>query len=361
MKQIAILGSAGEIGEKILNILKNDFNIKAGYHKKHLNRMNNRVTYYHVDIMEYESLRQFVSGSDYVINCAGSSYMNGIYVAKACAEENAIYIDPFGDNFLESQIKADRLDGIFILSCGCFPGMTGILIRHLCNNLDKINFIEGFTFDNQTPGIYGIVDFILSGINGFGESDYYYNREKIKDTKIKIIKNNENQDICFQKYYTAEMKRIIKRYSPREAVWYSPLLSADIKELMQKAIIEYLRHKNYYIVVDYAKKIQEMILEKYSNEKKYCEITIKCSGEEKGEIVNNSIKLINPFGSNISAVVIASIIYILDKNSMAKGVYYADDIVEFSEIKTHMNSYFELYVNDKLLDLGGISYDEGSI
>lgn len=75
MKQIAILGSAGEIGEKILNILKNDFNIKAGYHKKHLNRMNNRVTYYHVDIMEYESLRQFVSGSDYVINCAGSSYM----------------------------------------------------------------------------------------------------------------------------------------------------------------------------------------------------------------------------------------------------------------------------------------------
>ncbi|HGI4911374.1 TPA: hypothetical protein ACJS0F_001070 [Streptococcus agalactiae] len=46
---------------------------------------------------------------------------------------------------------------------------------------------------------------------------------------------------------------------------------------------------------------------------------------------------------------------------MAKGVYYADDIVEFSEIKTHMNSYFELYVNDKLLDLGGISYDEGSI
>ena len=53
MKQIAILGSAGEIGEKILNILKNDFNIKAGYYKKHLNRMNNRVTYYHVDIMEY--------------------------------------------------------------------------------------------------------------------------------------------------------------------------------------------------------------------------------------------------------------------------------------------------------------------
>lgn len=77
-------------------------------------------------------------------------------------------------NYLEQEIRKANVPGTFILSCGCFPGFTGLAMKYLCDSYESVNSISGICIDRQIPGVNGIIDFIISGLKGFGETSYYY-------------------------------------------------------------------------------------------------------------------------------------------------------------------------------------------
>ena len=166
MKKVGVLGCTGEIGKRIVELLQKNYSVKAGFHKVNPDKMWSSVEYSQFDIHDRKRLTFFIQECYIVINCAGASFIDGMYVAQICSDTGAIYIDPFGANYLEQEIRKANVPGTFILSCGCFPGFTGLAMKYLCDSYESVNSISGICIDRQIPGVNGIIDFIISGVKG---------------------------------------------------------------------------------------------------------------------------------------------------------------------------------------------------
>lgn len=364
MDNIGILGSTGEIGKRVVELLHKKFTIKATYHQKSPSKMIDQVKYFQVDVEKKQELQKFIEECDIVVNCAGASFLTSETIAKATLEAGVVYIDPFGAESLEKKLIECKDKGLAVLSSGCFPGMTGILMCVLCETLDKVNEIYGIHIDNQVPSLYGIVDFILSGIKGFGESGcYYYKGSKKRDKNYVEIRDYENNEFMTQKYYTAEIDRIAKKYKPESAIWYAPVLSDEIMHIMQKAVWSYMDSKEIEVLKQCAQQIRQ-IVSKEIGIKRNCEINITVIGYVQEEKKKKNIVLKAQNSSDISAVVLCSVIESIINKKMKPGIYYAPDIVAFHEMKSIIAaSKIQVYCNDEIFknEIGAEIYEEGYI
>ena len=98
MKKVGVLGCTGEIGKRIVELLQKNYSVKAGFHKVNPDKMWSSVEYSQFDIHDRKRLTFFIQECYIVINCAGASFIDGMYVAQICSDTGAIYIDPFGAN-----------------------------------------------------------------------------------------------------------------------------------------------------------------------------------------------------------------------------------------------------------------------
>lgn len=365
MKKIGILGCTGEIGSKLLETLKDKFALKAAFHKKSPSIKWINVEYSQFDVYDKNKLIIFIQECYIIVNCAGSSFINGTYIAQCCSHYGVIYIDPFGANFLENEIARLNLKGTFVLSSGCFPGLCGIAMRHMCESYEKVNSISGICIDKQIPGLNGVVDFIISGLKEFGEASYYYDGTKRYDNEKEIFRDFDGNGVEVQKYYTTEIADIVKRYSIQKAIWYTPVLSKEITEVMQKAIIEYIQTKRYDSLYRYAKKVQDMITDNSDQAMKSdCEINICATGIVSGEYNKRNIVIKSMCGSLSTAAVLNTVLIKLMKEMCEPGVYYATDIVSLSDILANNDStILQIYSNDDSVNVNGrgIVYEEGCL
>lgn len=365
MKKVGILGCTGEIGNRIVKLLQERHSVKAAFHKVHPDRMWSSVEYSQFDIRNRKKLTFFIQECYIVINCAGASFINGMYVAQICSEVGTIYIDPFGANYLGQEIRKVNAPGTFILSCGCFPGLTGLMMKYLCDSYENVNMISGICIDRQIPGVNGIVDFIISGLKGFGEASYYYVGEKKYDNKKENFRDYDGKEVEIQKYFTTEIADIITKFSPQKAVWYTPVLSQEITEIMQKAIVTYIQTKQYTSILAYAQKIQKLIAEgNRTGRKTGCEINIWSSGLSRGKQRERNIVIKSSYGSILTTAVLSTVTAEIIEKGQTPGIYYATDIISMPDvIKKNTNSGINYYCNDELINIGteGVVYEEGSL
>lgn len=275
-----------------------------------------------------------------------------------------IYIDPFGANYLEQEIRKANVPGTFILSCGCFPGFTGLAMKYLCDSYESVNSISGICIDRQIPGVNGIIDFIISGLKGFGETSYYYYAGNKKyDDKQENFRDYDGKEVEIQKYFTTEIADVINKFSPRKAIWYTPALGREITEIMQKAVVGYIQTEQYTSIFTYAQKIQKLIEEKSRGEcETGCEINIWSSGLSGGKQRERSIVIKSSFGSSLTAAVLDTVTAKIMEKGLTPGIYYATDIISMLDvIKQNVNREINYYCNDESINIGteGIVYEEG--
>lgn len=364
MKRIGILGGTGEIGSRVVTLLYKEFSIKASYHRNAPDRTLENVEYYQVNIEREQEIQSFIEDCDIVINCAGASFLHGRIVAGIASENGTVYIDPFGANCLEEKLVEHRERSVFVLSSGCFPGMTGILMSSLCDTLEKVDKLCGISIDKQIPSLYGTIDFILSGIEGFGEAGCYYNRgKKIRDKICEKICDYESNELIVQKYYTTEIDRISKKYKVDTAIWYAPMLSEEITQIMQRAVWAYLASKDVDALREYAFQIREVV-GRNSSTNQSCELNISAEGYVKGQKRKRNLVLKSTNSSDISASVLCAVVEQVSKRKMKPGIYYAADIVEFSEMQSIIEKkQIKVYCNEEFQNngVGEETYEEGYI
>lgn len=364
MKKVGVLGCTGEIGKRIVELLQKNYSVKAGFHKVNPDKMWSSVEYSQFDIHDRKRLTFFIQECYIVINCAGASFIDGMYVAQICSDTGAIYIDPFGANYLEQEIRKANVPGTFILSCGCFPGFTGLAMKYLCDSYESVNSISGICIDRQIPGVNGIIDFIISGLKGFGETSYYYYAGNKKyDDKQENFRDYDGKEVEIQKYFTTEIADVINKFSPRKAIWYTPALDREITEIMQKAVVGYIQTEQYISIFTYAQKIQKLIEEKSRGEcETGCEINIWSSGLSGGKQRERSIVIKSSFGSSLTAAVLDTVTAKIMEKGLTPGIYYATDIISMLDvIKQNVNREINYYCNDESINIGteGIVYEEG--
>lgn len=215
-KKIGVLGGSGEIGKRCVNILtEKGYTVMASYRTRKPME-NNENVYVQLDICNENELCMFMANCDVVINCAGASFINGEKIARTAAKMKIPLVDPSGESFLEERIKDIQKDNVFVLSSGCFPGMTGVLLNFLCSQFDDVKSLSGMSISTEIPSQSAIEDFILTNIAGFGQPlKYYNNGEYVRDEQIfyEIVRNSEFK---LQNYYTVELERVVKKISSRK-------------------------------------------------------------------------------------------------------------------------------------------------
>lgn len=227
-KKIGVLGGSGEIGKRCVNILtEKGYTVMASY-RTQKPMENNENVYVQLDICNENELCMFMANCDVVINCAGASFINGEKIARTAAKMKIPLVDPSGESFLEERIKDIQKDNVFVLSSGCFPGMTGVLLNFLCSQFDDVKSLSGMSISTEIPSQSAIEDFILTNIAGFGQPlKYYNNGEYVRDEQIfyEIVRNSEFK---LQNYYTVELERVVKKYRPELDCIYGISLGASI-------------------------------------------------------------------------------------------------------------------------------------
>lgn len=360
MKTIGILGSAGAIGKNVVELLRNTYQIKAAYHRN-MPQKQTEVIYQQVDVENKQQVADFIKDCAIVINCAGASHLHGEMVAGLVAEQNGIYIDPFGADYLAEKLKG-QFQGTFILSCGCFPGMTGIMQKSVMAGLEKTKEIQGCNMDRHVPSIYGTIDFILSGVNGFGVSgSYYENGVEKKDSVNTYLKDMDGYEFRAAKYYTTELRQLVEKYQPYSAIWYTPVLNGVLTEKMQKAIWSYMKDKSVDILKQSAREICDYVKKNQSNQTD-CQIMISAIGQKNGKTVEKKLQLRADNSSVISAAVITAMVLYLETQNLEQGTYYGTELLSLEDVENVLEKQMVRFVNiDKEVEEVENDYEEGYI
>lgn len=362
MKRVGILGGTGEIGKRVLNILINEYPIIASYHIRKQESKENCM-YVKLDISDSNAIREFCKQCDILVNCAGASYINGESIARIASEFHIPYIDPSGESFLEEKISDIKDNNIFVLSSGYFPGMTGLLMRYLCESFDSPEEILGLSISEEVPSQSAIEDFILTNLSGFGVALNYYDNGQIKRDEKEIFEIIKNKEYKFENYLTVEIERLAKKFSLRKANWYNSSFGEEIKQKMQEAVIKLklIGGRNEY--GDTVKEIREIFKKNAKSNRLFCYIRIDAEGILKDKKIYKRAEISSNCSSEISAIIAAYTVKSILKSDLNNGIYYAMDIINAEDLIKDLpglNAEFNIYENDERGGFDG-EYEEGEI
>lgn len=348
MNCIGVLGGTGEIGSRILRILKGNYPLIASYHTRGRNSRSD-CEYIRVDISDFQQVKMFCQKCDVVINCAGASYLNGESVARIAADLHVPYIDPSGEAFLEEKLDDIKDKNIFVLSSGYFPGMSGLLMRHICESFDTPETINGLSVSDEVPSQSAIEDFILTNLSGFGVALSYYNNGIIERDENERLEKIRGKEYRFQNYLTVETERVAKKYSLQKANWYNSSFGDEIIQKLQTAIVQYKSGKDTY------KNILQDVIGIFRHNTKDREQFSYTKIEGQGVVGNNRVMMTSEISSNcsseISAIIAAYAAKAALSSHLKNDIYYAMDIIKMDELMADMPGLnAELNIDNIIID-----------
>jgi uncharacterized protein YsxB (DUF464 family) len=361
MKRIGVLGGTGEIGKRIVKILEDKYTILGSYRT---NKPGKEIKseFIQLDISDTENLRKFCEQCDVIVNCAGASFINGERIARISTELHIPIVDPSGESFLEDKIDNIKKENIFVLSSGYFPGMTGLLMRYICEKFDKIKELSGMSVSNEIPSRSAIEDFILTNIAGFGVALNYYENGEYKRDEREFLEEIENQKFKLQNYYTVELDRVVKTYLPDKANWYNVGFGNEIMQKMQEAVIKF-GMKN--VSKEFAETITEIIDMFQKNTEKikpFNYIRIEANGINGDKQFHRKAEIVNDYSSEISAVIAAYAVDAILNSKLDNGIYYAMDIIDMEKLIEDLTKFnIKLDITEKMIGDSEVEYEEGAI
>lgn len=335
--KVGILGGTGEIGSKLLACLKiiPQLSLIATYHSRCV-ADSDSVKWMKCDIQKETEIRQIIDMVDIIVNCAGASYITSERVAKLAGEYGKIYVDPFGGKYLMRKLQPYEKKAEFILSSGCFPGVTGFMARALCERYDTIHCLKGNIIQTEIPSICAVKDFILSGIHGFGKpKQYYYKGNYLKQEAVELCSLSENISVPVQLYYTEEIDEIVETYAIEEAYWYTMCMNPMVLNVMQKGIMEYLKSPAAETLEAQAVNIRNTFFEIPPSDPRLPGVVIQVAvqGMQNGRKSRTCFTLNCDNASSISAFVLSEVILRIVNEGEKTGLFFGKDVLPLTSIE----------------------------
>lgn len=359
MKKIAVLGGSGAIGKRTVDILKKEYLVKASYYSRPRDSDAN-CSYVRVDISNLDEIRSFLADCDAVINCAGASYINGERIAREAENLHIPYIDPSGEAFLENKLKDIEQNDVYVLSSGYYPGMSGLLMKYICESFYITETINGFCVSEEVPSKSAIEDFVLTNLSGFGVALNYYEKGEVKKDSVEQIEIIHNNVYKMQNYLSVEVERIAKEYDLKKANWYNVSFGKKIIKKLQEAVVAIkLGQESYQKIIE---EVISLFDKKMENIKQFTYIRAEGQGYQDGRNIKKRIELEGECSSVISAIIAAKTAKTVLEFPMRNGIYYAMDIIDFEEMIRELPDYgVKITLKDTELNTYDVEYEEGSI
>ncbi|MFX0547816.1 hypothetical protein ACOAKC_00640 [Hathewaya histolytica] len=333
---IGILGCGGAVGHIACEILRKEYRIRGGQRRQPHNLiLNDDIQWMSVDLYDYQSLYKFCCDCDVILNCAGPSCRIKDYVAIMSAKVGAYYIDVFGANFVESALIKKNLDkkGIYILSAGSVPGLSGILPRWLAlQGFEKVEEMHGFSGGRELCSPAGCADMLLSSISGFGITDAFLKNGSIihSETKIddKLFLPGFKEDVYMRRFLSSEIERLARSLKISEVHWYNVVVDELFRNVISKACTYLTMDNREVILQNMVEEVSTVASLSIGNMKPWNTMMIELQGTNKKEKVRKRALLQTSNSYHISAVVASMAVETALRQKLSNGIYWACDILE---------------------------------
>jgi len=337
---IGILGSGGAVGSVACDILQHFFYIRGGQRHqppKPIKKAN--YEWVHVDLYDTDSLANFCNGCEVILNCAGPSCRIGDRVARAAKEAGAYYVDVFGTGVLEPPLSGNIRDaeGVFVLSAGVFPGLSGVLPLWLSDQgFDTVDSIYGFAGGREFVSFGAAADLLLSSIKGFGIPGAYWSNGsvcRLPESSLEPVALPGFKDrVYIQPFLNDEMVHLSKQLKVGEIHWHSVypdkqlmdavlrgccLLSVDESDrVLDRSVTELIT-------------IASMLME--GREPWYTLVT-EVQGMIRGEIKRKRAILGSSSSCHLSGIIAAVTVQTILQQKPSEGVYWAFEVLDTKEV-----------------------------
>ncbi|SFR83652.1 saccharopine dehydrogenase NADP-binding domain-containing protein [Anaeromicropila populeti] len=335
---VGVVGCGGAVGRLVCEKLSKSYFVRGGQRRK-LDAVGKHISYVQVDLYDKESLKAFCKGCTVIVNCAGPTYMIGGLVAAVAQKAGAGYVDAFGADFLEAQLKQMEIDdkGKFIISAGSLPGLSGLLPIWLSKQgFDAVESMRAYSGGREAGSKNGCADIILSSIGGFGIPDAYWNQGQI--VREKMDRNEKEfipgfpETVYKQRYFTQEITRVAHRLGLKEAQWFNVMTDKWINELILKACASQMVDYSEYNLEKSVQEINEAAEKAIKGKATWYSIMIEMYGTVNGRQIGKRVVVRSKDSIGISAMVAVCAAEALVKNALENGTLWAFEMLNPVEV-----------------------------
>jgi lysine 6-dehydrogenase len=115
-----------------------------------------------LDVTDGPRLREVLAGADVVVNAVGPYHRTALGVIEAAIDTGAHYVDMNDDHEVAEAVLLDpvwdqraRRAGVTVLiDCGVVPGLSGLMVRHAAEQLDRTDRVDvrfGWNYRRDYP------------------------------------------------------------------------------------------------------------------------------------------------------------------------------------------------------------------
>lgn len=332
---IGVLGCGGAVGSVASNFLQQTYRIRGGQrHPPEKSSEKNSFEWMKMDLYNSESLSDFCAGCDVILNCAGPSYRIGDRVALAANEAGASYVDVFGADPLEQSLseKIHDIGGLFVISAGAFPGLSGVLPRWLFSQgFETIDSIYAFAGGREHCSINAGADLLLSSVAGFGIPEAYWNNSSVarySEYFPKEIQLRGFGEVYVQPFLHTETIRLAKQLKLNQAHWYNVIVDKQIYDTFLKCCARMSVDGSNAVLEKSVSELVNVASVVSTGRTHWYNMMVDVQGTKQEKIIKKRAILRSSSSYQLSGVVAASTVQIVLEQRPSDGIYWAFEVLE---------------------------------
>jgi len=356
MKKVGILGASGKIGLLLAKALHNSCMIIGG--SRNYNNSFDEIQNFkwqQVDLYNEDSLYKFCKDCDLVINCAGPAGLVKERVAIVSGNLNIPYIDLSDVLLVDDSINKDLIpEGVYIGGAGYVPGLGGLLIKWISNNLfDKLDRVKCFQGGRQRFSKIAFMDIVLSSFNGKGKGDSYYRNGRIlKEHTLGTIKRRISvlqEEFLMKSYLSDEMIDAAEKFNVGQLHWFNNVSDEKLKDLVMQSVQLLVTNEKDKALDEIKKKADEYDRQSNKDEKEWSVIVMECRGIKDGLRKEYEISYRVDKEEEACAMIAFLVAKNLLANKLENGMYWPHDIISNDEIEEMIqkNMYGHFTIEEK--------------
>lgn len=370
---VGIIGCGGAVGSVACNILHRSFNIRGGQRRHPTGPSIADIDeWMRVDVYNPESIANFCSGCNVILNCAGPSYRIGDRIALAAIRAGASYVDVFGADYLEKSLlkKKKITKGMIVLSAGVFPGLSGVLPLWLFGRgFESVETISSFGGGREYSSLGAAADLLLSSIAGFGIPDAYWLNgdifRKTKNFSEAVSLPGFKGDVYAQDFLTSEFIKLSKRLGLREAHWHVVYADKHILDTVSTCCYELLSDSSDASLDRTVNELVSVVSMAMNGRIPWYTMMTELQGIKQGKVKRERAILKSSNSYKLSGVVAAATVESVLRKNTSEGIYWAFEIIDNDELiskikEDNETDYLEVVEIAPIDDFTDIRhYDEG--
>lgn len=331
MKQtvIGVLGATGRVGHKVCECLaeKPYHKLKGGYRNTIPDRSSKKIEWIFVDVFQRQSLLHFCKGCSVIVNCISGQKEVCMEIAEVSQQMGIPYIDTYGTEKLKQEIALRKwnMTGTYVLGCGAYPGLTGIVMKYLISKYPHVNGWLGMTGSIEPISAGAAKDLLYSSIEGFGMDHVCIKQGVLQSTgeNIRKIYLSELQEEKYIRMFLPnEIASLAKANAVKELAWYNIIPDMDSMDLMRKCYQKLLQG------CEVEEEIQNFINVSNRIKERWNILRMESKGGEKV-----SVSISNSSAYDLTGMVAAFVVdEVAKKEAIGTGIFSAHDIIDGADI-----------------------------